>query len=143
MIRRAWFLPLFLLLFAGCGSAKPTVSELRLSDTRVNRGTDLYLTLAGVEDPDGNVYAGRVEVTTRSLVDGEDLELQDSVEVFEPEREGSRGDIIVALRLFGRVPFGACEFEVVFEDEAGVKSDPVKAEATIVQRSGPFITGVP
>lgn len=132
MIRRGWAL-LFFLFLAGCGNAKPTVSELRLSDTRVDRGIELYLTLAGVEDPDGNVYAGKVTVKTKSLVPGEDLELEQEVNVFEPDREGTRGDIIVAMTLFGRIPLGACEIEVVYEDEAGLKADPLVAEVTVIR----------
>jgi hypothetical protein len=115
---------LLLLLLSACGeNVPPTVETMRISNPRLQRGQQFYLTLIGVEDPDGDIFSGQVRVKTTS-VDGS-VELEDSISPSEPEREQTRGDLIVGVFLTGNIPVGGWKIEAVYEDAGGAQADPV------------------
>ncbi len=119
-----------LVLLAGCGeNVAPTVDSVRLSNQTARRFQEFFLTLVGVEDPDGNVYAGRVEVHAESL-EGEG-DLSEEVRAFDPSLDSSRGDIIVGVGLRGAIPIGDWKLTATFWDEAGAKADPRWAVVTL------------
>jgi hypothetical protein len=119
-----------LLLAASCGeNAPPTVEELRTSNPTVQRFQELFVTLVGVEDPDGNVYAGKVRIGASSA-DGE-VALEEEVLVIESDRDQTRGDVIIGVLLFGDVPLGGWKIQAIYEDEGGASSEPESAEITL------------
>ena len=123
-------LAICLLVLAACGeNIPPSIQEVRVSNPTSGRFQELFITLVGVEDPDGNVYAGKVRVKARSA-DG-DVELDEELRPFETEPNRIKGDVIFGVRISGDVPLGLWTIEVTFEDEAGAEADPVYAEVTL------------
>jgi hypothetical protein len=111
------------MLVACSDNVPPTVDALRLSNPTGQRGTEFFLTLVGVEDPDGNVYAGKVEIRAESS------EETLTGEVWPSEaRDQTRGDIIVGANIFGAAALGTWTIEATFEDEGGARAAPKSAE---------------
>jgi hypothetical protein len=109
-----------LFFMIGCGNVQPTIESVRVSNPRVQRFQEFFITLVNVEDPDGNVYEGKVKM--KATQDGEELE--EEVEPFAGEPVSSKGDIIFGATLGGDLPLGNWAVSVKFEDEGGSDSEP-------------------
>ncbi len=123
---------LSLFLFACDGNAPPVLGELRLSAPTSQLGAPFYVTLAGVEDPDGNVYAGKVRVKAEPKRGGGPA-LEEELFPDEPGLDQPKGDIIVGVSIRGDVPLGPWRLEVVYEDEAGAATAPGEVEITLTR----------
>ena len=114
-----------LLLLAACGeNAPPTVEGIRLSNMSASRFEEFFVTLVSVEDPDGDVYAGRALVKAK----GPETSLEAEVVPFEAEPEKTKGDVIFGATLSGAVELGNWRLEVIYEDEGGAQAAPMTAD---------------
>jgi len=121
---------LLLLLATACGeNQRPTVQDIRPSSPRPQAFREFFITLIGVEDPDGNVYDGLVHVKASSN-DGE-VELEEDVLIIEDDRDQTRGDVIFGVGLFGDIPLGAWKIRAVYEDAGGAEAKAKTAEITL------------
>ena len=128
-MKRALLLTL-LFFMAGCGeNIAPTIEAVRLSNPTAQRFQEFFVTLVGVQDPDGDVYGGKVKLKAET----EGQSFDEEVSPFDGEPNRSKGDVIFGATLAGDIPLGTWKLRVIFEDEAGAESPPVEAELELTR----------
>jgi hypothetical protein len=119
-----------LFFMAGCGeNIAPTIQAVRVSNPTATRFQEFFVTLVGVEDVDGNVYARKVKMKAEASGESFDEEIRP----FETEPNRSRGDVIFGATLAGDIPLGTWKLRLIFEDEAGAESDPADAQIQLTR----------
>ena len=128
-LRSALMLTLLFFMVACGENIAPTIGEARVSNSTAQRFQEFFVTLVGVEDLDGNVYAGKVKVHAETA--GQSFDEEISPFAGEPDR--TKGDVIFGLILAGDIPLGTWKLKMIFEDEAGAESEPALVEVQLTR----------
>jgi hypothetical protein len=134
---RRWCPALLALGLAACAGegVAPSVSGLALTAGVVPLGRPVFASFQ-VEDPDGDLDAGFVRLSLRSIDDPGRDAIESTIGISQAclscgrEEDGgdpTRARLLVGLAILGDVPAGRLALELVVEDEAGHRSQPAVA----------------